>query len=272
MTTFDQRLVKTQKIVFRLWVAIALAGHLLFAKAVEPRLTICNPLNLDYRFQLGELCRREAAHPAVVYFDHEYWLFASKSGGYWHSPDFYHWVFVEGKNLPIEDYAPAPAVINGRLYYTAFNSRAIYRADDPRQGLWTKVGDLKPYADPALFQDDDGKVYMYYGCSPNGGIDVVELDAKSGFKEIGPPTLCLNCDPQNRGWEVPGDENSGTADGKIGDSWIEGAWMTKHGGKYYLQYAAPGTQFQSYSDGIFLGNGPKGPFTYAPYRARPRRG
>lgn len=245
--------------------ALGLGACLSIASAAERPQTICNPLNLDYRFQLDEPCRREAADPAVVYFDDEYWLFASKSGGYWHSSDFCHWVFVDGKNLPIEDYAPAPAVIDGRLYYTAFETRAIYRSDEPRRGLWTKVGDLKPYADPALFQDDDGKVYIYYGCSPNGGIKVVELDAKNGFKEIGQPVVCLKCDPKNRGWEVPGDNNIGTTDGKIGDSWIEGAWMTKHGGKYYLQYAAPGTQFHSYADGIFVGDGPRGLFSYAPY-------
>ena len=143
--------------------------------------TYCNPLDLDYRFQLDEPTRREAADPAVVYFDHEYWLFASKSGGYWHSPDFSHWVFVAGTNLPIEDYAPAPAVINGRMYYTAFNTRAIYRADDLRTGLWTKAGDLPGYPDPALFQDDDGRVYMYYGCSAGGGINGVELDPGKDF-------------------------------------------------------------------------------------------
>lgn len=231
----------------------------------EPATTFCNPLNLDYRFQLDEPSRREAADPAVVLFDNEYWLFASKSGGYWHSTNFQNWIFVAGKDLPIEDYAPAPAVINHQLYYTAFNTRTIYRAVDPRAGTWTKVGDLKPYADPDLFQDDDGRVYIYYGCSPNGGISVAELDPADGFKEMGKPVVCLRCDPAHRGWEVPGDENAGDANGKIGDSWIEGAWMTKYNGKYYLQYSAPGTQFHSYADGVFTGDSPTGPFSYAPY-------
>ena len=227
--------------------------------------TFCNPLDLDYRFQLDQPSRREAADPAVVLFDNEYWLFASKSGGYWHSTNFQNWVFVAGTNLPIEDYAPAPAVINHQLYYTAFNTRAIYRADDPRAGTWTKVGDLQLYPDPALFQDDDGRVYVYYGCSPNGGISAVELDPANRFAEIGKPVLCFKCDPAHRGWEVPGDENTGDTNGHIGDSWIEGAWMTKNHGKYYLQYSAPGTQFHSYADGVLAGDSPTGPFTYAPY-------
>ena len=46
--------------------------------------------------------------------------------------------------------------------------------------------------------------------------------------------------------------------------YIEGAWMTKHDGRYYLQYAAPGTELNVYGDGCFVGEGPLGPFTYAP--------
>jgi hypothetical protein len=41
--------------------------------------------------------------------------------------------------------------------------------------------------------------------------------------------------------------------------------MTKYNGRYYLQYSAPGTQFHSYADGVFVGGGPLGPFTYATY-------
>src|SRR5262249_41945529 len=76
--------------------------------ADRPR-TFCNPMDLDYRFQLNKAGVREAADPAAIYFEKEYWLFASKSGGYWHSPDFREWTFVDGKQLPIEPYAPAVA-------------------------------------------------------------------------------------------------------------------------------------------------------------------
>ena len=240
----------------------SVAGCLLGTAAAERPQTFCNPLDLDYRFQLEEPSRREAADPAVVFYDHEYWLFASKSGGYWHSRDFSHWIFVDGKDLPIEDYAPASAVIGGRLCYTAFDTKAIFQAEDPWTGRWRKVGDLKMYSDPALFQDDDGRVYVYYGCSAGGGISVVELDPTNGFKEIGQPILCFKCDPKQRGWEVPGDDNSREPGNP---PWIEGAWMTKHDGKYYLQYAGPGTEFKSYADGVVVGNTATGPFVYAPY-------
>ena len=41
--------------------------------------------------------------------------------------------------------------------------------------------------------------------------------------------------------------------------------MTKHKGVYYLQYAAPGTEFRGYSDGVYTAPSPRGPFAYAPY-------
>lgn len=43
--------------------------------------------------------------------------------------------------------------------------------------------------------------------------------------------------------------------------YIEGAWMTKHDGRYYLQYACPGAQYNVYCDGVYVGDGPLGPFT-----------
>ena len=40
------------------------------------------------------------------------------------------------------------------------------------------------------------------------------------------------------------------------DPFIEGAWMTKHNGKYYFQYGAPGTEFYGYADGVVVGDKP----------------
>jgi len=68
--------------------AILMAASIVSAVAGERPATYCNPLDLDYRFQLDDPIRREAADPAALWYDHEYWLFASKSGGYWHSSDF----------------------------------------------------------------------------------------------------------------------------------------------------------------------------------------
>ncbi len=54
--------------------------------------------------------------------------------------------------------------------------------------------------------------------------------------------------------------------------YIEGAWMTKHAGTYYLQYACPGAQYNTYADGVYVAKNPLGPFTPAknnPYSYSP---
>lgn len=79
--------------------------------------TICNPLNLSYRFCLDDPSRREAADPAMVLFKEEYYLFASKSGGYWHSLNLINWDFIATADLPLEDYAPAVVIIKDTLYF-----------------------------------------------------------------------------------------------------------------------------------------------------------
>lgn len=43
--------------------------------------------------------------------------------------------------------------------------------------------------------------------------------------------------------------------------YIEGAWMTKYDGQYYLQYASPGAHFNTYSDSVYISQNPLGPFT-----------
>lgn len=49
----------------------------------------------------------------------------------------------------------------------------------------------------------------------------------------------------------------------LNNPYIEGAWMTKYHGKYYLQYASPGTEFNIYSDGVYVSDKPLGPFHLA---------
>lgn len=46
-----------------------------------------------------------------------------------------------------------------------------------------------------------------------------------------------------------------------GNPFYEGAWMTKHKGVYYLQYATPGAEFNVYNDAYYVSDNPMGPFT-----------
>src|SRR6478609_4710629 len=96
--------------------------------------TFCNPLNLDYRFALIEPSHRTAADPVIVLYKNDYYLFASKSGGYWFSPDMRNWTFVEPKGLPIEDYAPSVLIMDGKMYYTAHRDKLLFETGDPKKG------------------------------------------------------------------------------------------------------------------------------------------
>jgi xylan 1,4-beta-xylosidase len=223
--------------------------------------TMCNPVNLSYRFCLDTPSRREAADPTMVVYKGEYYLFASKSGGYFHSKDFIHWDLITTKDLPLEDYAPTAVVMNDTLYFMASAGAPlkIYKTADPKSGKWQIANGAFPIGmiDPDLFVDDDGRLFFYYGCSNINPIYAVELDRKT-LNPIGKSIALFNSDKKNYGWERSGDYN------ELGDNpWIEGSWMTKRNGKYYLQYAAPGTQFKSYSDGLYVSDKPLGPFTLA---------
>jgi xylan 1,4-beta-xylosidase len=227
--------------------------------------TFCNPLDVAYRFQTKPPSHREAADPTMVRYHNEFWLFASMSGGYWHSRDFAHWDFVEPAGLPLEAYAPTVEIIHDKLYFTAGGVRAIYTTDDPAEGIWTKVAPLDNFSDPDLFADTDGHIYMYFGTSAKDPIKGVELDPKT-FATIGTPTDFFHSDPVHHGWEF---KNLSATDDDIakgrGLPFLEGAWMTKHGSTYYLQYGAPGTEKKWYGDGVYTSDHPLGPFTYAPY-------
>lgn len=224
-------------------------------------ITICNPVNLSYRFCLDAPSRREAADPTMVNFKHEYYLFASKSGGYFHSTDLIHWNLITTHDLPLEDYAPTVVVMKDTLYFMASGSAPlkIYKSADPKSGHWTISNSAFPIGmtDPDLFLDSDGRLYFYYGCSNRNPLYTVELDTKT-LNPIGKPVELFTSQSKVFGWERSGDYNNTEA-----SPWVEGSWMTKYDGKYYLQYAVPGTQFKSYCDGVYVADKPLGPFTVA---------
>jgi hypothetical protein len=241
---------------------LTLVGSPPASAAVRPQ-TFCNPLDLPYCFRESLPSNREAADPAILIFKGEYWLFASKSEGYCHSKDFIHWLLVIPTGLPIDQYAPGIVEIAGKLYWNACNT-GIYETDDPAAGVWQHVSDTGNHGDPDLFRDDGGRVYLYSGLSSGGSIGGQELDPNNGFKPLTDWISLFSSDVAHYGSQIAG-EPTDVAPYKDSGSWLEGSWMTKHDGKYYLQYAAPGTQWKTYNDGVFVSDHPLGPFTFAPY-------
>ncbi|GAA3383441.1 family 43 glycosylhydrolase [Cryptosporangium minutisporangium] len=245
---------------------------------------ICNPLDLPYRYQeirpmlSGRTVHREAADPSIVRFRGRFYLFASMSRGFWHSADLVTWDYRPTEKLPPLDYAPDVREVDGALYISASRRDEpcpFFRSVDPLADDFVEVTPgAFPFWDPNLFQDDDGATYLYWGCDNKTPIYGTRIDPRT-FAPIGDRVDLIAADTESRGWEQPGDDHVKQpprtemekliADYVGEGPFIEGAWMTRRGETYYLQYAAPGTEYNTYADGYFTGTGPLGPFTYSPH-------
>ena len=254
-----------------------------------------------------QICR-EAADPSMICFQGRYYIFASMTLGVWVSDDLVTWENHRlPEELPLYDYAPDVRVLGNWVYFCASNREHNcdrWRTKDILNGPYEKIEGSFPYWDPNLFADDDGRVYFYWGCSNMTPIYGVELDPDT-MLPIGEKRELVFGDPYRIGYERIGEDNSTLPAseevveakyqaylkassvpeemlppevkplirGMLSDKpYIEGAWMDKHNGKYYFQYAAPGTQYNTYSDGVYVGESPLGPFTLAennPYSYKP---
>ena len=174
--------------------------------------TYCNPLDLNYRYQHmreGERAAgfREGADPTLVRFKGRYYLFVSMSAGFWHSADLLHWEFHADPSLLIYDYAPDVRQIGEYLYFCASRREVdcpILRTADPLTQPFVQVAAPFPFWDPDLFQDDDGRVYLYWGCTNTEPIWGVELDPET-LQPIGEKQALIAGDPDALGFERPGD-------------------------------------------------------------------
>ncbi|WP_257670720.1 family 43 glycosylhydrolase [Parapedobacter tibetensis] len=255
------------KVVFSFMVIVGLAIPHGFGQSLLQS-TYCNPLNLDYAYatRFDSLSYRSGADPVAVEFRGEYYLFVTRSMGYWHSTDLQNWTFIRPEKWYFEG-SNAPTAHNYKdsvLYVTGnpSGSMAILYTDNPKKGDWKAVPSvLNQLQDPDLFIDDDGQAYMFWGSSNKFPIRAKKLDRTNRFIPISKEVHELfNLDGEQHGWERFGENHSDTVLG----GYIEGPSMTKHKGKYYLQYAAPGTEFNVYGDGVYVSDAPLGPYEYAP--------
>lgn len=232
----------------------------------------CNPLDIDYTYMShyrakNNVSYRSGADPAVVNFKGKFYMFVTRSHGYWMSEDLATWKFIRPQSWYFNgSNAPAAAVYEDKIIVLGDPSGrgAVIETDNPDLGDWTTnfaVIDV-PHGvqDPNLFVDDDGKVYLYEESSNTFPIHGIELDPKNYFVPIGKQTDLFNLEPDKHGWERFGQDHRSDI-----KPFIEGPWMLKHGDTYYLEYGAPGTQWNVYADGVYTSDSPLGPFTYAPY-------
>lgn len=253
----------------KLFIICALALSGIFAQAQEiAGNTYCNPIDLDYTYMIynsnNDISYRSGADPAVVKFKGKYYMFVTRSLGYWTSDDLLHWRFIRpGRNwYPQGSNAPAAHnYMDSVLFVTGdpSGSMSVLFTDDPDTGDWEATpAILNNLQDPDLFIDDDGKAYMFWGSSNLFPIRGISLDRNHRFIPDGEVVDLFNLEPDKHGWERFGNNHTDT----ILKGYIEGPWLTKHNGKYYMQYAAPGTQYNVYGDGVYIADNPLGPYTY----------
>ena len=239
----------------------------------------CNPIDLEYKFQhYGGSAHREAADPTMVLFKGTYYLFASMSAGFFYSEDMIYWKWHENRSLDMYRYAPDVRQIGDYLYFcasTKSEASTIWRSRDPLSDDFEKVSEPFAFWDPDIFEDDDGRVYFYWGCGNTEPIWGVEMDRET-MLPIGEKVALIDQDKSIHGWEryfYPGKPKSNSKGfmkyvmmflNRSGRPYMEGAYMNKWNGKYYLQYAAPGTEMATYGDGYYVSDKPLGPFKFMP--------
>ncbi len=257
--------------------AIVLTAELslAFHAPAQTQKTYCNPVNIDYGYtpipNYSEAGRHRAtADPVIVNYKNDYYLFSTNQWGYWWSSNMLDWKYISKRFLrpwnKVYDELCAPAIgiigdtmlVMGSTYSTNFS---IWMSTDPKNNDWKPLVDSFSIGgwDPAFFTDDDGRLYMYNGSSNRYPIYGIELNRKT-MQPSGTRKELFLLDGWRYGWQRFGEYMDNT----FLDAFLEGAWMTKHGGKYYLQYAAPGTELSGYADGVTVGERPLGPFTPQP--------
>ncbi|MFD9985325.1 family 43 glycosylhydrolase [Streptomyces massasporeus] len=202
------------------------------------------------------------ADPDVQYLNGRYWIYPTTDGfqGWsgtqfkaYSSKDLVNWkdhgvILDLGPDVSWADknaWAPAIAERNGKyyFYFCAEQQIGVAVADSPAgpfkdalgKPLVAKGGSLKgQMIDPAVFTDDDGQAYLYWG-NGHGYVvplddDMVSFDA-SKVKDITP------------------------------DNFREGSFVIKRKGTYYFMWSEDDTRSENYHVAYATGPSPLGPWT-----------
>lgn len=197
-----------------------------------------------------------------------------------------HGVALSLKDVPWAErqlWAPDAAFKNGiyYLYFPAKDPAGIFR-----MGVATSKSPAGPFKaqpkpiagsfsiDPAVFTDEDGISYMYFGgiwggqlqkwkdgkFDPKGSeTDLLKEDAPA----LAPKVARMSADMLSFDGAVKDVQILGK-DGKVfltkdhDKRFFEAAWVHKYNGKYYFSYSTGNTHFLAYA----IGDSPLGPFTY----------
>jgi beta-xylosidase len=232
------------------WAALLLTSA---SAAAEPE-TYQNPI----------LTEGNPADPHVILVGGKYYLYATTHGrGYdvLVSDDLVHW---ESKGSAFDDPrggAWAPDVFHNvrgdgkfYLYYTDSQENQGDELEGKQVGVAVAENPLGPFDDKRvlvrgaidghLFQDDDGRMYLYYVVIVDGFRIMAQPMADPLTPEGEPVEVIHPTEP----WE--------TAAGSV----TEGPFMLKRDGVYYLMYSGSGADSPEYAIGYATAKSPMGPF------------
>ncbi len=177
-------------------------------------------------------------------------------------------------------WAPDAAHKNGKyyLYFPAKRADGIFQigvaiSDSPTGPFIAEPKAIEgSYSiDPAVFEDEDGKHYMYFGGIWGGQLQKYRNNTFAAENEepteneaaLG-PIVALLSDDMKEFAEAPKEIKILDKEGNVllaGDNerrFFEGPWLHKYKGKYYFSYSTGDTHFICYA----TGDSPYGPFTY----------
>lgn len=174
----------------------------------------------------------------LVHWEKKGLAFFDRRGGAW-APDVFHHVKGDGKFY---------------LYYTDnFPNR---KSGGPQKQIGVAVADAPtgPFKDQGvlaidaidahLFQDEDGKLYLYY-VDLLGGFKIRVQTMSDPVAKTGASQIVLR---PTEPWE------------KISGEVTEGPFMLKRNGAYYLMYSGTGADSPNYGIGYATAKSPLGPF------------
>lgn len=177
-------------------------------------------------------------------------------------------------------WAPDAACRDGRyyLYFPAKDGGGLFRigvaiADRPEGPFTAEPAPIEgAYSiDPAVFEDDDGAHYLYFGGIWGGQLqkyrdnryDAAHEEPTGDAPALGPRVARLDegmttlAEPTREVTILDEHGNPLRADDHA-RRFFEGPWVHKHAGRYYLSYSTGNTHLLCYA----VSESPYGPFTY----------
>jgi hypothetical protein len=194
-----------------------------------------------------------------------------------------HGVALDKKDIPWSGrqlWAPDAAFFNGKyyLYFPLKDKQDVFHigvatSDSPSGPFKAEANPIEGSfsIDPAVFQDTDGKFYMYFGGIwggqlqrwRTGAYDPQGKEPADQEPAIGPRVArlkrdMLSFDEPVKEIQILDKQGKPLLTADHDKRFFEASWMHKYNGKYYFSYSTGDTHFINYA----TGTSPYGPFTY----------